>query len=89
LKFDMLSNRIIGCAIEVHKHLGPGLLESTYEQCLAYDRIDIEFQRQTHEKWHQADGLINASCSSCSSWYEINLSKGYLPWPPYNRKAKT
>ena len=28
-----ISFRIIGCAIEVHKHLGPGLLESVYEQC--------------------------------------------------------
>src|ERR1700756_5471056 len=26
--------KIVGCAIEVHKHLGPGLLESVYEQCL-------------------------------------------------------
>jgi GxxExxY protein len=29
-----LSYRIIGCAIEVHKHLGPGLLESVYEACM-------------------------------------------------------
>lgn len=28
---------VIGCAIEVHKRLGPGLLESTYEQCLAHE----------------------------------------------------
>lgn len=28
-----LSFKIIGCAIEVHRHLGPGLLESVYEQC--------------------------------------------------------
>ena len=32
-----LSNIIIGCAIEVHKQLGPGLLESTYQVCLAYE----------------------------------------------------
>jgi GxxExxY protein len=37
LKFDKLSSLVIGCAIEVHKNLGPGLLESTYEQCLAYE----------------------------------------------------
>jgi GxxExxY protein len=29
-----ISYKIIGCAIEVHKHLGPGLLESVYEACL-------------------------------------------------------
>lgn len=37
MKFDELSNRVIGCAIEVHQHLGPGLLESTYEQSLAHE----------------------------------------------------
>ena len=31
MKFDELSNKVIGCAIEVHRELGPGLLESTYE----------------------------------------------------------
>jgi GxxExxY protein len=37
LEFDELSNKVIGCAIEVHRNLGPGLLESTYEQCLAHE----------------------------------------------------
>jgi GxxExxY protein len=37
MEFDELSNRVIGCAIEVHRGLGPGLLESTYEQCLAHE----------------------------------------------------
>jgi len=37
MEFDALSNRVIGCAIEVHRHLGPGLLESAYEQCLAHE----------------------------------------------------
>ncbi len=31
MEFSDLSERVIGCAIEVHKALGPGLLESTYE----------------------------------------------------------
>lgn len=34
---DELSNIIIGAAIEVHKVLGPGLLESTYEECLCHE----------------------------------------------------
>lgn len=33
-QLDELSYKIIGCAIEVHKLLGPGLLESVYEKCL-------------------------------------------------------
>ena len=32
-----LSNIILGCAIEVHKKLGPGLLESAYEECNSYE----------------------------------------------------
>lgn len=34
---DKISNIIIGCAIEVHKALGPGLLESAYEKCLKFE----------------------------------------------------
>jgi GxxExxY protein len=37
MQFDTLSNRVIGCAIEVHKELGPGLLESTYKACLSHE----------------------------------------------------
>lgn len=32
-----LSNIIIGCAIEVHRQLGPGLLESAYQECLYFE----------------------------------------------------
>lgn len=31
---NSLTYKVVGCAIEVHKHLGPGLLESIYERCL-------------------------------------------------------
>lgn len=34
---NILTRRVIGCAIEVHRTLGPGLLESAYEQCLSYE----------------------------------------------------
>ena len=37
MEFDDLSTRVIGCAIEVHRELGPGLLESTYEPCFAHE----------------------------------------------------
>jgi GxxExxY protein len=32
-----ISEKIIGCSIEVHKSLGPGLLESAYQECLCYE----------------------------------------------------
>ncbi len=48
IEFDELSKRVIGCAIEVHRYLGPGLLESTYEQCVAHELslAGIAFQMQ-------------------------------------------
>ena len=48
MAYDDLSNRVIGCAIEVHRKLGPGRLESAYEQCWAHllRRHGIKFQLQ-------------------------------------------
>ena len=45
---DALANLIIGAAIEVHRHLGPGFLESVYEEALAIELADrgVVFQRQ-------------------------------------------
>jgi len=37
IEFDPLSRQVIGFAIEVHRELGPGLLESTYEKCLTHE----------------------------------------------------
>jgi GxxExxY protein len=37
LEKDPLTGAVIGAAIEVHRHLGPGLLESAYEACLAHE----------------------------------------------------
>lgn len=39
MDFDELSGRVIGCALEVHRQLGPGLLESAYERCLSYELL--------------------------------------------------
>jgi len=43
-----LTQKIIGAAIEVHKALGPGLLESAYEACLAHELLiaNVSFERQ-------------------------------------------
>lgn len=42
-----LSHQIIGCSIEIHKTLGPGLLESVYEAALAYDLKQLGFDVKT------------------------------------------
>lgn len=48
MEMNELTGRVIGCAIDVHRELGPGLLESTYERCLAHelDQSGIKFQTQ-------------------------------------------
>ncbi len=50
LNINELTGRIIGCAIEVHRTLGPGLLESAYEQCLTHELgiLKIPFKIQWH-----------------------------------------
>jgi GxxExxY protein len=48
LLHEQITERVLGAAIEVHGTLGPGLLESAYEECLAHEfRLrKIEFQKQ-------------------------------------------
>ena len=45
---NLLSRRIIGCCITVHRHLGPGLLESVYETALEYElaRVGLRYHKQ-------------------------------------------
>lgn len=42
-----IAYKIVGCAIEVHKHLGPGLLESVYETCLIEELIAVGLKVQS------------------------------------------
>ena len=48
MNLNELSYKIIGCAFDVHKALGPGLLESTYEKCMCYEleKLKIKYERQ-------------------------------------------
>jgi GxxExxY protein len=69
-RFDDLSGRVIGCAIKVHKELGPGLLESTYEACLMYELgsagiaavrqvpIQVQYKGQIIEVGYRADMVV-------------------------------
>jgi GxxExxY protein len=45
---NRITEKIIGCAIEIHRNLGPGLLESAYEECLCYEleQAELKYKRQ-------------------------------------------
>jgi len=49
---DALTEQVIGAAIEVHRHLGPGLLESIYEEALA---IELSLRRISFERQVEVD----------------------------------
>ena len=61
---DQLTRTVIGAAIEVHKHLGPGLLERTYESCLIHElalrNMDYESQVMLPVKYkdHVVDSAL-------------------------------
>lgn len=71
LSLNELTEAIIGAAIEVHRQLGPGLLESVYRKCLAYELrkrgydvveehpVPVVYDGQTHECGFRADLLVN------------------------------
>ena len=48
MQINDITGEIIGCCVEIHKELGPGLLESAYEECLAYEltHAGLLFERQ-------------------------------------------
>ena len=48
MELSDVTGRIIGCCIEIHRELGPGLLESAYEECLAYElrKSGLLYERQ-------------------------------------------
>jgi len=71
MEFDELSRSIIGCAIEVHRTLGPGLLESTYRQCLACElsQGQIPFQMEVSLPVRYKDILLDCG-------YRIDLVVG-------------
>jgi GxxExxY protein len=60
-RLNALSARVIGLCIEVHRETGPGLLESAYEECLAYElsRNGISFERQMEMPLRYKEVLLN------------------------------
>ena len=61
---EKLSYNIIGAAIEVHRQLGPGLLESVYEHCLAFEFTEkkLNFKRQVPLKLKYKTLLLDHAC---------------------------
>ena len=59
-----LSKKIIGCAIEVHRQLGPGLLESAYQECLLYELRNTNL-------------LVSKEIPMPITYKEIKLDHGY------------
>jgi len=67
---DEWSGKLIGAAIEVHRHLGPGLLEGAYEECLCRELdlrgipylrqhpVDIEYKGATVERAYRIDVFV-------------------------------
>ena len=60
-KWEDPTYAVIGCSIEVHRLLGPGLLESAYEQCLAYELAQkgIKFRLQAEMPLHYKDVTLD------------------------------
>ncbi len=72
---EELTGAICSAAIEVHKHLGPGLLESAYEECLCHElhHRGVAFQRQVPLPVTYKG--VRLDCG-----YQISLSRIRLPW---------
>ena len=69
---DSLTAGVIGAAIEVHRHLGPGMLESSYQKCLEYELLErgysvarevsvsIKYKGLTVENGYRIDLLVES-----------------------------
>jgi GxxExxY protein len=89
---DRLTERIIGCGIEVHKELGPGLLESVYRECMCIElksaQLDFEAEQRIPLKYKGTqihgrlqidllvEGLVIVELKSVDRIHPDNLSQG-------------
>jgi GxxExxY protein len=64
MEYEELTDKIIGCAMEIHTALGPGLLENTYKECLFY-------------KLREAGLLVEKEKPMPLVYEEVNLDCGY------------
>ena len=70
MKENEISEKVIGCAIEVHRQLGPGLLESVYEESLCYElsKAGLEFKRQQNVPIKYKDVLLSTQLRLDHPW---------------------
>jgi GxxExxY protein len=86
LPSSALTRRVIGCAIEVHRHLGPGLLESIYETCLCDElsavglpfvrqrRIAVTYKGRTLDDYFQMDIVVEEQLAlEIKSVHQVHL----------------
>ncbi|MEQ1603792.1 MAG: GxxExxY protein [Pyrinomonadaceae bacterium] len=67
-RINGLTEKIIGCGIEVHEHLGPGLLESAYEECLCFELSQIGIRLE-----HQVPLPVNYKCINLDCGYKMDI----------------
>lgn len=62
MELNAITEKIIGCGIRVHKELGPGLLESTYESCLKFEleELGLRVRRQVKQPICYRGRRVNA-----------------------------
>lgn len=63
-----ISEKIIGCAIQVHKELGPGRLEPSYEECLCYELRQLDLVVEKEKPLPLTYKTVNLDCG-----YRIDL----------------
>ena len=70
-----LSHEIIGSAIDVHRALGPGLLESAYEECLCYElkQKKLQFARQVWLPMRYKDVVVKEKMYRLDIWVEMKV----------------
>jgi GxxExxY protein len=83
---ESLTERVIGLAIEIHRHTGPGLLESVHEQCLCYEfhQAGLPFERQvgipvTYKGVAVGEGFRADIVVDCKVILEIKAAAAILP----------
>ena len=87
MDLNIITGEIIGCAIEVHRNLGPGLLESTYEQCLCYEPGLTNLSFKSQLPLYKKIRSVNL-CELCELCGEKLIYKIFYPAKAPRRKEK-